>query len=68
MMVVDVLPRPRRANSLIIAIAVGRIPPRPSPARKRSSPNTNGFGANAQASVRIENAITVQTTVFRRPM
>jgi hypothetical protein len=28
----------------------------------------NGFGANAQARVRIEKRMTVQTTVCLRPM
>ncbi|MDF3050141.1 MAG: hypothetical protein K0R87_1779, partial [Pseudonocardia sp.] len=31
-------------------------------------PKTNGFGAKAQASVRTEKTITVQMTVWRRPM
>src|SRR4051794_38199576 len=68
MIVVEVLPLPLRANSLIIAMAVGRMPPRPRPARNRNAPKTNGFGANAQASVSTEKAITVHTAVLRRPM
>ena len=47
---------------------MGSTPPRPSPARNRSSPKTHGFGANAQARVSTENTTTVQIMVCRRPM
>ena len=42
------------ANSVTMAIAVGRQPPRPKPARKRKSPSCQWFCANAQASVSSE--------------
>ena len=50
------------------SMAVGMTPPRPSPARNRSTPKIHGLVANAQASVRIEKLMTVQSIVWRRPM
>ena len=55
--------RPPRVNSLTIAIAVGRQPPRPIPARNRRTPKTAAFGANA-VLVQTWLAITLMTTVF----
>ena len=59
--------RPERVNSLTMAIAVGRQPPSPSPARKRSTPNTAAFGAKAHSSVKNENAVTAPISALRRP-
>ena len=59
--------RPARVNSLTIAIAVGRQPPRPTPARKRSSAKTVAFGANAHSRVNSENDTTAPMSALRRP-
>src|SRR6478735_10390793 len=68
MVVVARPPRPRLAYSLIRASAVGSTPPRPSPARNRSTPNTSGLGANAHSRVNTEKLITVHSIALRRPM
>jgi hypothetical protein len=59
--------RPDRVNSLTIAIAVGRQPPSPSPARNRRTPNTTSLGAKAQSRVKNENEITAPISALRRP-
>src|SRR3712207_4011097 len=59
--------RPERVNSLTIAIAVGRQPPRPTPARKRSTPKTVAFGATAHSRVNREKDATAPMRARRRP-
>jgi hypothetical protein len=66
--VVALLARPVRACSLTIAIAVGRHPPRPIPARKRHSPNTKTEGANPHSKVNNEKLATADINALRRPM
>src|SRR6476660_9301684 len=68
MVVVARPPRPRLAYSLISASAVGNTPPRPSPARNRSTPNTSGLGAKAHSRVNTEKLITVHSIACRRPI
>ena len=67
MTVVALEPRPLRANSVTMEMPVGRQPPRPRPARKRSTPNQRTLGAKAAAKVRTENTITAPISILRRP-
>ena len=48
-------------------MAVGRQPPRPRPARNRSTPKAPGPGANAHSSVNSENEATAPISALRRP-
>src|SRR3954469_18518797 len=69
MTVVVALPDlPWRAYSVTSVMAVGRQPPRPSPATNRSRPKTNVDGAKAHNSVHNENSVTEMISDFRRPM
>ena len=58
---------PFRANSVTSVMAVGRQPPRPSPARNRYSPNVKMELENATATVKIEKTITAKIITLRRP-
>jgi hypothetical protein len=53
---------------VISAIAVGRQPPRPRPARKRRVPKTTGPGAKAHSSVNAEKDATAPMRALRRPI
>jgi hypothetical protein len=59
---------PLREYSVTSVIAVGRQPPSPRPARKRSSPNTNADGATAHNAVNTEKAITAEISALRLPI
>ena len=58
---------PWRANSVTRVMAVGRQPPRPSPARNRNSPNVKMELEKATATVKIEKTITAKIITLRRP-
>src|SRR5690625_2546015 len=65
--VVALAPRRTPANSVTIEIAVGKQPPRPTPAKNRNRPMTSAFGANAVRAVSNENVKTDHNRRFRRP-
>ncbi len=68
MNVIEELPRLMRAYSETSVAPVGIRPPRPSPARKRSSPKTSGEGAAAHRPVNSEKLVTLSRIALRRPM
>lgn len=66
--VVALLPLPARACSVTSAIAVGRQPPSPRPAKNRNRPKTNADGATAHSSVNSEKLTTDSSSARRLPM
>src|SRR5699024_10444078 len=54
-------------NSVTMAIAVGRAPPSPTPARKRQSVNRVISEVKASSRVNTENAATEKIITRRRP-
>jgi hypothetical protein len=65
---ISVVPRLFLEYSFTSAIAVGRHPPSPSPARNLSTPKTSTFGVNAHSNVNTENKVTEKINALRRPM
>ncbi len=56
------------ATSTTSAMAVGGMPPNPSPARKRNKPSSSGVGAVAASSIITENQVSEMMNSLRRPI
>ncbi len=59
----------RRAgvNSAVMVVALGKAPPMPNPAIKRSAATVRASGARPMAQVAVPNRITLAMTAMRRP-